>query len=328
MKKVAFVLLFSFVALQLFPYGNRWKRTRYEIGGGIGMAGFMGDLGGALGTGPGLKRFVADYDFQSTRPSLTGFMRYRLSRSLTAKVSFSFGMLSGNDKFSGEPARETRNLNFRSILMEQALMFEYFVINEKNSRRWSRRRRRKTLSFNPSMYLFTGIGGFFFNPQGKYNGQWYNLRPIGTEGQNITGNTYALYQACVPLGMGLTFGLNRKTSIGVELGYRFTFTDYVDDVGSTYYDNAAIIESNSGETYAGWLADAHQVAQTSPKVFVEGDFEKAEYKQYKGVYSVGDRIPFANGTGYRGGDKKDMYMFLMFTMQYKLRTTRRGLPKF
>lgn len=311
--------------MNVFSYGNRWKRTRYEIGGGVGISGFMGDLGGAQGVGPGFKRYIADYDYQSTRFSFSGFMRYRITRSLAAKTSLTFGYLSGDDKYSGEPAREVRNLNFRSFVAEQALTFEWFVLKEKNSRRWSRKRRRKTLSFNPSVYLFTGVGGFLFKPYGQYENEWYDLYKIGTEGQNVPGaggaEPYRLYQVCFPAGGGVTFGLNRKTSVGVELGYRFTMTDYVDDVGGKYGDNLLLMQTHGKE--AGFLADNH----VSDVVFTQ-EMLDGEYSAYKDYYQPGDRVPYNEGKSYRGGGKNDMYMFLMVTFQYKLRTTRRGLPKF
>jgi len=328
MRKVTLFLCLSLITLQMFSYGNRWKRTRYEIGGGIGITGFLGDLGGGAVAGEergALDQYFADYDILTTRPAFTGFMRYRLSRSLTAKASISFGFVSGSDEFSENEARKSRNLNFSSFIFEQSLVFEYYIIKEKSSRRWSKRRRRRSVSFNPSLYLLGGIGGFLFNPTGTQDGVTMDLQPLGTEGQNVVGSPYSLYQACFPLGIGMTFNLNRKTSVGLEFAYRFTTTDYIDDASGSYFDNDKIIEAYGNNTFAGKFADPHIGGET----FEEAGGFVGEYVKYKDYYTLEDEVPKESGSKWRGNSENDdMYLFMMFTMQYKLRTTRRGLPKF
>jgi hypothetical protein len=39
---------------------------------------------------------------------------------------------------------------------------------------------------------------------------------------------------CVPFGVGVKYALNDRMNIGAELTYRFTNTDYLDDVSKTY----------------------------------------------------------------------------------------------
>ncbi len=43
---------------------SRWKRTRYEVVGGLGLSTFVGELGGK---DSGNGHFLSDYDFTSQR---------------------------------------------------------------------------------------------------------------------------------------------------------------------------------------------------------------------------------------------------------------------
>jgi hypothetical protein len=38
----------------------------------------------------------------------------------------------------------------------------------------------------------------------------------------------------MPLGAGVRFELTRRVGLALEAGYRFTFSDYLDDVSTTY----------------------------------------------------------------------------------------------
>ena len=44
----------------------------------------------------------------------------------------------------------------------------------------------------------SGFGFFYFNPEGKYyDGKWYKLKPLNTEGQGLAGSEgtdYSLFQ--------------------------------------------------------------------------------------------------------------------------------------
>ena len=84
---------------------------------------------------------------------------------------------------------------------------------------------------------------FKFNPQGQLpNGEWYDLQPLGTEGQTISGSSgYNLIQFAIPMGGGLklSFGM---LAIGFELGMRYTMTDYLDDLSGKYANKALLSE--------------------------------------------------------------------------------------
>jgi hypothetical protein len=327
-KLIVVLLLLGFCEMTFGQRGMRWKRTRYELMGGVGGAAFMGDLGGGKNPDSKLDDYFGDLDVFSSRPAMWMAMRYKLSPSFAVRGNLILGQVSGDDKWSGDQGRKSRNLNFRSPIFEQSLQLEYSIIKENDARKWHKRKKRSVRGNSFNLYTFAGFGGFWFNPKGEDPyGNWVKLRPIGTEGQTADGKNemYSRYAMCFPGGLGVKIGINRKWDFGVEYGLRYTLTDYIDDVGSSYYDNRAIVEANGGNSTAGWMADKHLVSSDSQKFGAE---VKNPTHEYFGIYQPGDRKPYAHGSSFRGGKSNDVYMFFLFSLCYKMETKRNGLPKF
>ncbi len=300
MKKIILILIVFIFATQVdAQYSNRWKRYRYEIVSGIGATNFLGELGGADREGT---NFIRDFEFSMTRPALSVGIRYRILEKFSTKVALTYGILRGDDNTTQEKFRHNRNLNFYAHLVEFSSQFEYSLIKEKIGHRYNLRRVRGLKGLKLNTYLFAGIAGFWFNPYGKNpsSGEWVGLHNLGTEGQGMVGSRekYNRFQVAIPFGIGFKYGLNREWSIGVEMGARKTFTDYIDDVSTTYYDNAKLAEI---DPLIAQMADP----------------------------SLGT-IPGQTAVNQQRGDSSDYdsYMFLMITLNYKLKTTRKGLPKF
>jgi len=154
------------------------------------------------------------------------------------------------------------------------------------------------------MYGFAGVGIFYFNPKTEIDGHVYELQPMGTEGQGSvpTREKYSRIQMCIPVGIGFKYTIDRAWGVGLELGLRKTFTDYIDDVSTTYFD------------FAGY-----------------GDPEAA-LKEYVSDPSLGDPAAGASptGAGMQRGDPrdKDSYLFAIFSINYKLKKGRHALPRF
>ncbi|MBN2669723.1 MAG: outer membrane beta-barrel protein [Bacteroidales bacterium] len=300
MRKIFLLLiLLGFFVQSQAQYSTRWKRYRYELVYGLGATNFLGELGGADKVGT---NFIRDFEFSMTRPAITLGLRYKILEKLSTKVSLNYGVLRGDDRTTDETYRHNRNLNFYAHLVEFGGHIEYSVVREKIGHRYNLRRVRGLKGFKLNTYFFTGIAGFYFNPYGKHpvTGEWVALQPLGTEGQGMVGSRekYSRFQLAIPFGIGFKYGLNREWSIGLELGARKTFTDYIDDVSTTYYDNAKLAAVNP---LAAEMADP----------------------------SLGE-VQGQAGANQQRGDPKDYdsYMFLTITVNYKLKTTRSGLPKF
>lgn len=215
-KQVLSILFVTFISFSTSAqYGM-------DFGIGIGAANYLGEIGGKTGEG---SVFLKDMNLKQTNKSVGASFRYGFSPRIAAKLQINYVRIQGADSLSKEPARVARNLSFRTEIFEAMITgeFTYWTIAD------LKRRSRKRLGFES--YVFTGIGGLLYYPFADYNGTWYALRPLATEGIDKQYNQFTL---AIPLGIGANLNLNNKFKIGLEIGYRFTFTDYLDDVSSRY----------------------------------------------------------------------------------------------
>lgn len=304
-KRGFFLILILVVCIPQFADAQRWKRMRYEMIGGLGASNFLGELGGSDQIGG---NFYKDLDFASTRYALHAGLRYKITKLISAKGSLTIGMVSGDDKLTNEFSRNNRNLHFKSTIVELSAQIEPSFIAEKSGSRYRLKgvKGRRGFSINP--YPFIGIGLFYFNPKALYNGVWYALQPLRTEGQGAiaTRKPYSRIQMCIPVGLGLKYSIDRKLSIGLEYGVRKTFTDYIDDVSTTYADPEFIYNATQG-------------VQTDVAINL-ADPSSGEF-------------PEKTAPGQQRGDPadNDVYMFAIITANYKFRVTkrrRRSRPKF
>ena len=155
--------------------------------------------------------------------------KYDISEHLTARSYFSLTSLKGDDK-KGNAVMKDRNLNFKTGIFEWELGAQYNILNMNDS--W----------WTP--YVYAGVGIFHFNPYTKdLNGGKTFLRPLSTEGEGFLPGVkkYSLTQFSIPLGFGAERSLNEDMKVGMELGYRKLFTDYLDDVSDVYTDESALL---------------------------------------------------------------------------------------
>lgn len=87
-------------------------------------------------------------------------------------------------------------------------------------------------NYNPVIpYVWTGIGGMFFNPKTQYEDTWHELQPLSTEG--VEYSRFALF---IPVGIGARFHISERLTMSIEYKYHFNFTDYLDDVSGEYIE--------------------------------------------------------------------------------------------
>ena len=172
------------------------------------------------------------------------FARYNFSNRFAIKGHFYQGTLTGSDEnYPDIEGIRARNLSFRTPIRELGVQAELTTLNfGETKKHWQKNK----VGYRASTYLFAGIAGFYFNPMAYYQGNWYDLRPLGTEGQGLPGkpSKYSQVQLALPIGFGGKFYLTHWSSVGFEIGFRKTFTDYIDDVSSTYPDLALLAERN------------------------------------------------------------------------------------
>jgi len=211
----------------------------FEAGFTVGPMVFLGDLGGHMGQGT---TFLKDYNMNTTKITWGIFVAAHPSELLGIRLSANFGSIEGDDSYIAnhgglEVARLNRNLNFKSTITEANLMFELYptVLFEEEPTDTRGRLRP---------YGVIGVGVFHFNPMGAYvdpntsQSTWVYLQPLHTEGEGfVVGRTnYNLTQLNIPMGVGVKYYASDKVNVGLELLYRKTFTDYIDDVSTTFVD--------------------------------------------------------------------------------------------
>jgi len=289
-------------------FTSKRNKPRSEYILAVGGANFLGELGGANQIGT---HFVRDFEFSATRPSVALGLRYRPSPRWAVSGGLHYLMLTGEDRLTKEPYRQNRNLSFRSPVIEFSVQAEFFLTKEQLGRNYNIRNVKKGASTDIQAFVFVGVGGFYFNPQAKYNGSWVNLQPLGTEGQGLPGGPkkYSRIGLCIPYGIGAKYGITKDWAVGLEVGIRKIFTDYLDDVSTVYYDNNAL-KAAHGDMGA-YLAD--------PSLY--------NYPPELGDPNGGAK---QSATGEQRGDpkSKDAYMFTNVTVSYRFPYRRRTRSKF
>ena len=257
------ILIFLFVLI-----GAAASAQRYEVGGWVGGANYFGDLN-------------ANGGFSTIRPGGGAFLRMNFGTRWAIKYSASFARVMGDDARSTDQFDRQRNLSFRSNIAELAFLGEF------NFLEYSKLKKEKW--FSP--YLTLGFAVFYYNPQAEFNGQWYFLQPLGTEGQNDPSYSglekYRLVSFAIPIGMGLKFSLTENWNIGLDVVNRITFTDYLDDVSGAYPSPLSLPDGRNG----------------------------IAYQLYDRSAEVGERI---GEEGYQRGssEKRDDYLFLGLSVSY------------
>lgn len=214
---------------------------KVEVGLGIGPLFFLGDLGGNKGVGQ--STWLKDVQFPLVNLSKGLFVQAYPAEWLGFRLAINHGKLEGYDhtiKAQGgdEETRKNRNLQFQSSLLEAYLAAEISptVFFEKYDGLLGKIR----------PYGLIGAGVFHFNPKGQYfapdgSSKWVALQPLHLEGQGFAEypdrKPYSLTQLEIPMGVGFKFFIKENMFVGLEVLHRQTFTDYVDDVSTTYIDN-------------------------------------------------------------------------------------------
>lgn len=159
-------------------------------------------------------------------------LNYEATDNLFIRTGFTYSIVGGADRYSKKPDLVLRNLSFETTILEFSTVAEYNLLNLYESR------------YTP--YAFAGLAVYRFNPYTyDITGQKVFLKPLSTEGQGISGypdrKPYNLTQLAIPFGGGVKFAINDNMRVGLELGVRYLFTDYLDDLSKGYIDPADLL---------------------------------------------------------------------------------------
>jgi hypothetical protein len=248
---------------------------------------------GEFGVGVGAAHYFGDLNTRAklNRPKLAAgvFFRKNFGNYIALRVGGTFAQLGYSDVYNTHNEfMRRRNLSFNTNIWELGLQGDFnffrFLPGE------------PYLRFTP--YITFGVSAFNYDPYAYLNGEKYNLRQLGTEGQYDTTykdrKPYGSMALAIPFGVGFKYSINERINIGFEVVHRFTKTDYLDDVSKTYVDPSSFPPNPDGSPSVAYLLSDRS-------------------------YETGDRIGVKDRQ--RGNSQnKDQFVTAMFYVSFNLQS--------
>jgi Domain of unknown function (DUF6089) len=279
MKTRAFVVVFLTIlsgninAQQKFSYIQQG-----EFGFTAGAAHYFGDIN----TRAALNR---------PKPAIGVFFRKQFGNYTGIRVAAHYAQIGYSDTYSKNDYQKTRNLSFNSNIWELTVQGDFnffeFIPGERGH------------LFTP--YVTIGAGVFSYDPYAYLDGKKEFLRPLGTEGQTIGYNGRKQYNStafCFPLGVGIKYNINPRTNLSFEIAQRFTTTDYLDDVSTTYIGRGRFPALPNGlSSAAGLLQDRSYEVDPSYTLGLEG--RQRGFSKQKDQYIIAEVAVTFNISSYK-----------------------------
>jgi len=162
---------------------------------------FGGGIGGLNYSGD-LQR---GYQVNALRPAIQLNQRMNFSPHLSIRWGLTGGTLTATDAKPLDALSIERGESFTIRLLEISSVVEYHFLDykhEKSQVRWS-------------PYAFFGLGMFRFSNHDSPRNDFNRNQPV------------------IPFGIGIKQLVGKRFSLGIELGMRYTFLDYLDNVSDT-----------------------------------------------------------------------------------------------
>jgi hypothetical protein len=250
---------------------------------------------GEFGLSAGAAHYFGDLNTNArvNRPKLAlgAFFRKQFGNYVALRVGAHFAELGYSDIYNKDNEyQQRRNLSFNTNIWELTVQGDFnffkFVPGDPDYR------------FTP--YITFGLGAFSYDPYAYYQGQKVFLRPLGTEGQGTTAypdrKPYGTMALCIPFGVGVKYNRNDRTNIGFEIVYRFTNTDYLDDVSKTYVGADKFPPLPDGSPSLAYLLQDRSY-ETGDVIGIEG--RQRGYPGQKDQYVMAEITVSFNLTSYR-----------------------------
>ena len=281
-------------------FGRYWR-----VGLVVGTANYLGDLA------PSSSPFSVDIG--STRMGIGVSLIRKLSRRVSTRAQLNYILLRGSDpdpkSISTDDfsviGRASRNLHFRNNMLEFSISGIFDIVG--NQLDYYHR------PFIPILYFTLGIGVIAHNPQAKtpdevrngFDNEWVSLRSLNTEKDKNYGNIALI----IPFGAGVRVKINDDINVNAEIGFRWTFTDYLDDVSDGVYIDPP---SSMGEqaTNLDWRL-SYRATEKTDALTKETHSSRFRDGDPSNVTGVTTKIS-------RGNDKLDHYFSTSFGISYIL----------
>lgn len=288
------------------------------LGASINALNYFGDIAP--------KSSILSTDISFTRPGIGISSSVRLGSSISLRAAFMYGRLSSNDYEVADPNddqaiyRYARNLQFRNDIKELSIVGVYDIFANPYS---------VIMRLNFTPYVFAGVAAFHHNPKGlvpsqailspgdtllpPQAGEWVSLKDLQTEGKS-----YSNFSFSIPVGAGVRFRVSQVLDLEAEVGYRFLFTDYLDDISTDYVDKGTLgsdlakimsdralepVDAVSGENRFNALVNSEFINTNNLPTYTGADGQ--EYVHLRGY----------GQPGAKRGDPNDSDIFITTTIR-------------
>ncbi len=254
-----------------------------EFGGMAGASYYIGDLNPYRHYG------------KTTNFAAGGIFRHNMNKRYSLKLAVLYGTVEGDDALARTQRRKERNLHFRSSIIEASATMELNFLEYSLG----------SMDHPYSPYLFAGLALFRMNPKAKYEGQWYALQPLGTEGQGTSTRPetekYSLTNFSIPFGAGFRANITPRVAFSLEWGFRKTYTDHLDDVSGSYAPPDILREENG--SLSAKLADRRLDKDQKGGVtgHQRGNSRRKDWYSFSGVmitFMLGEKPSVCNSAIY------------------------------
>ena len=213
--KIKSLLVLFCLFLQL---GNSWaQKGKREYSGLFDSYYYKGIQNLSFTANGGVSSYLGDLC------ELPGCMSYAFGVGVNYKMwpRVQFGTEFHYINLKGTDLLATRNIQFTSTNLEFLAFGRFFMIDD--IVRISRDRGHESRFFKA--YLMGGAGLLRYSPTSSYFAPPTDSAFVVSEGVG-----YPRMGVVIPAALGLTWKISNRISLITEAGYRFTFTDYLDDV--------------------------------------------------------------------------------------------------
>lgn len=220
MKRTSVVIILFSILVQISFGQDLWRRQRFEAMAGTGTTQFFGDVGG-FSRGKNILGFK-DISFSQTRFNFSAGLKYRILKDLNVRVNLAYGVLHATDS---RGSNEGRGYEATTLIFEPSVMAEYYFIKSSLGDSYlfssGKENTARNLASALEFYTFLGLGGVSFNVEKNAK-----LAALGMQSKG--------FSPVIPVGVGATLLFKPRYSLGIELGGRYAFSDYLDGFTSQH----------------------------------------------------------------------------------------------
>jgi hypothetical protein len=273
----------SFVAL----FSAATALSQPQIGVFAGLSNYVGDL--------------VDKPYQSTKGAFGLSLGFPLSDHFNFRAGLTFAKVAGADSLNHRVDLKQRNLSFQTPVTELSANLEYVTL-DLDTYKWS-------------PYFFAGLAVYHFNPYTfDALGNKVYLKPLSTEGEGLAQYpgvpAYPLTQLAIPFGGGIRFVISDNIRLGVEVGLRKLFTDYLDDVSGNYADATDLLNAKGPKavelSYRGGEVPGGSPVYPS-KGTTRGSPKSKDYYYFTGIHLIFQLPGNGNGPGESRSSRRGGY---------------------